>query len=123
MARLAGSVRAISGPPSCQTANRHRLAFPLHYRKWPVYGPPTLCGTGHVWPAWYLQMRRPAKGLLFFFFFLYRLVRTPLAIWELLTSFILRRKASTCCTTAKTKSVTKGDAMRKYNVIKHCRMN
>ena len=31
------SVRAIGGPPSCQTANRHCPAFQLHYRTWPAY--------------------------------------------------------------------------------------
>jgi len=36
MARPAGSLRAISGPPSRQPANRHRVAWPLHmaYRTW-----------------------------------------------------------------------------------------
>jgi len=41
--------------PHRQTAKRRSLAFPLHYRKCLVYGPPTLCGTGHFGPAWYLQ--------------------------------------------------------------------
>jgi len=34
-----------------------RLAATLPHMA--VYGPPTLCGTGHFWPAWYFQMRRP----------------------------------------------------------------
>jgi len=41
MARLAGSVQAISDPPSRQTTNRRRPAWPLHYRTSPVYGLPT----------------------------------------------------------------------------------
>src|SRR6218665_1266248 len=52
-------VRAISGLPSRQTAKRSCPVWPLHYRTWHVYGPPTYCGTGHFWPTWYFQMRRP----------------------------------------------------------------
>ena len=58
-----GSVRAISGPPSRQTANRRLPAGLLHYRTWSVYGPPTYCGTGHFWPIWYFQMRRSGERL------------------------------------------------------------
>jgi len=32
------------------------------YRTWPVCGPPTECVTGHFWPAWYFQMRRPGHS-------------------------------------------------------------
>src|SRR6218665_3009975 len=32
-----GPVRAICDPPSRQTANRRRPAFPLNYRKWSAY--------------------------------------------------------------------------------------
>jgi len=62
MARLEGVCRAIggpTGPPSSQSANRRRPAFPLYYRKWSLYGLRMWCGTGHFRPFWHLQMRRP----------------------------------------------------------------
>jgi len=49
-----------SGPPSRKTANILRPALLQYYCTWPFYGPNTSCGTGHFWPAWYFQMRRPA---------------------------------------------------------------
>jgi len=39
MARLAGSVRAISGPPSRQTANSRRPAGPVYYVNLLTFGP------------------------------------------------------------------------------------
>src|SRR6218665_3558372 len=39
MAVYLGSVRAISGPPSRQTANRGRPAGPVYYVNLPTFGP------------------------------------------------------------------------------------
>src|SRR6218665_2373758 len=50
MVHLAGSVRAISSSPSRQTANRRRPDWPLPFRIWPVYGPPTSCGRATFGP-------------------------------------------------------------------------
>ena len=54
-----GSVRAISGPPSRQRANRSRPAawdaVSVCYFKLLTRGP----STAHFLPIWYLQMRRP----------------------------------------------------------------
>ena len=38
---LRGSVRVICGPLSRKITNRHRIAWPLYYRTWPIYGPAT----------------------------------------------------------------------------------
>src|SRR6218665_2253829 len=56
MARLAGSLRTINGPPSRQTdVGRISSTLPRMTRLWPAY----VMRTGHFWPAWYFQMRRP----------------------------------------------------------------
>jgi len=64
MARQAGDVRAISGPPSRQTANRHcplgryiTLIYKHVTRLWPVY----LMRHGPLLANLVLQIRKPAK--------------------------------------------------------------
>jgi len=47
-------------------------------RLWPVFGPPTDCGMGYFWPAWYLQMRRPEYS-----------GSQPFETWGPLTNFYL----------------------------------
>ena len=42
----------------------HDKKYALHKTAWDwpciaLYGPPTYCGVGHFWAAWYFQMRRP----------------------------------------------------------------
>src|SRR6218665_2091870 len=81
MARLVEVCTAISGPPNRHTTSRRCPAWPLHYRTWPVFGPPTSCGTGHFWSALYFQMRRPATTTILL---LLLLLRPPLLLLLLL---------------------------------------
>jgi len=52
--------RAIFGPSNSPV--KRGLCGPLLWHI-TAHGPSTWCGTGHFWPAWYFQRRRPGPSL------------------------------------------------------------